>query len=56
MATHTRGTGQRVIPIRMALAALNRRMKASERPTGSRVIESRRGPVGSTVAHFTLLR
>lgn len=56
MATHTGCVGQTVIPIRVTLRALQACMEASKRPTRSRVIESSRSPVGSAVAHFTLLR
>jgi hypothetical protein len=56
MATHTRRTGEAIIPFRMALTALQGRMKAREGPTGCRVIEGGRSPARGVVAHFTLLR
>jgi len=56
VATHARRSGQAIIPFRMALAALQGRMKAREGPTRCRVIEGGRGPVRGAVAHFTLLR
>jgi len=56
MAAHACSTSNSVVPIRMALAALQRRMKTSERPTGCCVIEGGRSPVRGAVTHFTLLR
>lgn len=56
MASHTRRAGQAVIPIRVALCALQTRMEASKGPTCSCVIECGRSPVRRAVAHFALLR
>ena len=39
MATHTCGTGETKISVRMALAALHSRVKTSEWPARRRVVE-----------------
>ncbi len=56
MTTDARGVGQVVVSIGMTLATLHVGMSSGERPAGSGMIESGRGPVCRTVTHFTLLR
>ena len=58
MATHAGGVGEVVVAVGggMTLAALHVDVRSGERPAGGGVIESSRGPVGGTVAHFALLR
>ena len=56
MAAHTGRASQVVVVIDMALRAFERRVGASQREAGSRVIELRRHPRGCAVADFTGLR
>jgi hypothetical protein len=56
MAAHTGRASQVVIVIDMALRALHRRVGASQREAGSRVIELRRYPRGCAMADFAALR
>ena len=56
VAADTGRAGQVVIVIDMALRALHRRMGASQREAGSRVIEACRNPRGCAMADFAGLR
>ena len=56
VAAHTGRAGQVVIVIDMALGALHRRMDASQREAGSRVIEACRHPRRCAMADFAALR
>ena len=56
MTTDTSRTGDVVIPVRMALAALDGAMRSGQRPAGRSVIEAGRSPGRGVVAYLALLR
>ena len=55
MATDAGGVSDLVVSARVALAALQCRMRSGQRPTCSGVIEDRRRPVRCAMADFALL-
>jgi hypothetical protein len=56
VARHARRIRQTIVRVDMALAALQRSVCASKRPTCGRVIERRRRPRGCVMTNLALLR
>jgi hypothetical protein len=56
VARHACCFRQTVVGVNVALAALQRSVRASKRPTGGRVIERRRRPRGCVMTNLALLR